>query len=167
MTSTDSTGAEAPPRKRGAPKGNRNAWKHGKRSASAKAARAVVSARVIEGLPDPNLFVEMAQRNQARLKRIGWDAALAQILPNKTNKSISAERGEGGAPIPPNKTNNSVAHDGLLKRGAPKGNRNAVKHGMKSAKRRAVDAEFRAFIRRAHTLCRLAQAMADTGDRTR
>ncbi len=199
-----------PPRRRGAPKGNRNAWKHGGRSAAAKLAREAARARVIDRLPDAGLFVRIAGRSEPEIRRLGWDAALAQIQRNKPNNSVARTRGEEGDPppvFPENKTNNSVAHGsspaqgrgttrsvvegacapaplpacggpspalrgeshnsvaqkGTPKRGAPKGNKNALKHGFHSAKRRDFDSGLRKFLRRVNAMCKLAHAMASAG----
>jgi hypothetical protein len=48
----------------------------------------------------------------------------------------------------------------LRKRGTPKGNRNALKHGFKSGKRREFDSGLRQFRRRLHAMCALAHAIA-------
>src|SRR5206468_9569351 len=85
---------------------------------------------------------------------------------NKTNNSVSqAKEGEGDPPsiFSTNKTNNSVAHDGPRKRGAPKGNRNALKHGFRSGKRREFSSGLRNFLRRVDAMCKLAHAMASGG----
>jgi uncharacterized protein YjcR len=143
MTTTDSSTEDAAPRKRGAPRGNRNAWKHGGRSAAAKAEREAARERVAASLPDPNLLVQIARRHEPAIKRLGWDAELARIESNKTN--------------------NSVARDGPRKRGAPKGNRNALKHGFRSGKRREFSSGLRNFLRRLDAMCKLAHVMANGG----
>ncbi|MFL5236395.1 MAG: hypothetical protein ACJ8EL_02100 [Rhizomicrobium sp.] len=167
MTTTDANAGDAPaPRKRGAPKGNRNAWKHGGRSAAAKAGRKAARERVVACLPDAGVFVQIARRHEPEIKRLGWDAELARIESNKTNNSVSqAKEGEGDPPsiFSTNKTNNSVAHDGPRKRGAPKGNRNALKHGFRSGKRREFSSGLRNFLRRVDAMCKLAHAMASGG----
>jgi hypothetical protein len=45
--------------------------------------------------------------------------------------------------------------------GAPKGNRNALKHGFHSGKRRDFDSGLRNFLRRLDAMCNLAGAMAN------
>src|ERR1041385_710920 len=61
MSAADSDPERELPRKAGAPKGNRNAWKHGRRSAAAKAARAADRADIVAFLPDPHLvFTSLA-----------------------------------------------------------------------------------------------------------
>jgi uncharacterized protein YjcR len=154
----------AGPRRRGAPKGNRNAWKHGQRSAAAKAEREAARAALIARLPDGSLFARIARNREPELKRLGWGVALAQFPSNKTNNSISPmAEGEGNPPpdFSENKTNNSVARDGLARRGAPKGNRNALKHGFHSSKRREFDSGLRDLLRRLDAMCKLAHAMAN------
>jgi uncharacterized protein YjcR len=169
MTTMDSHAGDAAacvPRKAGAPKGNRNAWKHGKRSAAAQVARAAARRDVIDQLPDPNLFVRLGANHQPELQRLGWEGALPQFRSNKTNNSIAAvEEGEGTPPpiFSTNKTNNSIAPGGHRKRGAPKGNKNALKHGFRSGKRHEFDAELRIFIRRMNAMCKLANVMANAG----
>jgi uncharacterized protein YjcR len=168
MTTTDSgakhIGESPRARKRGAPKGNRNAWKHGGRSAMAKAEREATRAALIARLPDSSLFVRIAENSEPELKRLGWDVALAQFRSNKTNNSVSrTAEGEGGPPpdFSENKTNNSVARDGARRRGAPKGNRNALKHGGFSGQRREFSLELRKFVRRMDDMCKLARDMAN------
>jgi uncharacterized protein YjcR len=167
MTTLDSDpddSAAAQPRKRGAPRGNRNAGKHGGRCAAAKAEREAARNALIARLSDGSLFVRIAEDSEPELKRLGWDMALAQFRSNKTSNSISrAAEGEGDPPphFSENKTNNSVARDGSRRRGAPKGNRNALKHGFHSGKRREFDSGLRNFIRRLDAMCGLARATAN------
>jgi uncharacterized protein YjcR len=154
----------APPRRPGAPKGNRNAWKHGGRSAAAKAEREAARSALMARLPDGSRFVRIAEDSEPELERFGWHAALAQFRSNKTNNSISrTAEGEGDPPpnFSENKTNNSVARDGRRRRGAPKGNRNALKHGFHSGKRREFDSGLRNFLRRLDMMCELARAMSN------
>ena len=111
MDMMDSEPAPAPRKRRGAPRGNRNAWKHGRRSAAAKAEREAARAALIARLPDCSLFVRIAENSEPELKRLGWDAALAQFRSNKTNNSTSRmAEGEGDPPpdFSENKTKNSV-----------------------------------------------------------
>ena len=65
--------------------------------------------------------------------------------------------GRGNTPLnfPENETNNSVAG-----RGAPKGNRNALKHGMETRERREFHVQLRAFMRRIDAVCDVASAIA-------
>ena len=189
MTRLDSSSeGTAAPRKRGAPNGNRNAWKHGARSAAAKAERAAVRGRRVASLPDARVLQPSLALADGVYAQIAANARRAQNSPNKTNNSVShAPEGEGGADSPPNKTNNSdwdlpggdpppvfspnktnnsnkannsVADELQRKRGAPKGNKNALKHGMKSAERRAFNSGLRQFLRRIHATCGLANAIA-------
>jgi uncharacterized protein YjcR len=166
MTTTDSNPGDATPaslRKRGAPKGNRNAWKHGGRSAAANVARAAARADILAHVPDGSVFGQIAARHEAEVRRLGWDAELARVESNKTNNSVACRKdGEGGPPsnFSGNKTNNSLARDGPRKRGAPKGNRNALKHGFSSGKRREFSSGLRLFIRRMNAMCELALATA-------
>jgi uncharacterized protein YjcR len=168
MTTTDSgakhIGESPSARKRGAPRGNRNAWKHGGRSAMAKAEREAARAALIARLPDSSLFVRIAENSEPELKRLGWDVALAQFRSNKTNNSISPRaEGEGAPPphISRNKTKNSVAQESGPKRGAPKGNRNALKHGGFSGQRREFSLELRKFVGRMDDMRKLARGMAN------
>jgi uncharacterized protein YjcR len=168
MTTMDSNLDDMAPtprsRRRGAPKGNRNAWKHGQRSAAAQVAREAARRGVIDRLPDPNLFVRLGANHQPEIQYLGWEAALPQFRSNKTNNSVArADKGEGTPPpiFSTNKTNNSVAPESPRKRGAPKGNKNALKHGFRSDKRHEFDAELRTFIRRMNAMCKLANVMAN------
>jgi hypothetical protein len=102
MTTTDSNPSEAAPaslRRRGAPKGNRNAWKHGGRSVAAKVAREAARADILAHVPDGSVFVQIAGRHEAEIRRLGWDAELARVESNKTNNSVARPKdGEGGSP---------------------------------------------------------------------
>src|SRR4051812_2289406 len=102
MTTTDSNPGDATPaslRKRGAPKGNRNAWKHGGRSAAANVARAAARADILAHVPDGSVFGQIAARHEAEVRRLGWDAELARVESNKTNNSVACRKdGEGGPP---------------------------------------------------------------------
>jgi len=153
MTTLDSI-PESPdgaPRRRGAPEGNRNAWKHGGRSAAAKAAREAARARIAASLPSPGAVLpSLAFANSAYARLRG----------------VSEPAGEGGARFSGNKTNNSLAREGTRKRGAPKGNKNALKHGMDSARRLAVDADLRNFRRRVLAIAELAVALAEAEPRS-
>ena len=162
MTTLDSGSEDTEvPRKRGAPKGNRNAWKHGARSAAAKAERAAIRGRRVASLPDARMLQPSLDCANWVHEQIAAQAKCAQNSPNKTNNSISqAPEGEGRAHSLPNKTNNSVSGEERRKRGAPKGNKNALKHGMKSAERRAFNSGLRTFLRRVHATCGLAHAIA-------
>ncbi|HEX3944864.1 MAG TPA: hypothetical protein VHW69_12325 [Rhizomicrobium sp.] len=161
MTPTDSRADDArQPRKRGAPKGNRNAWKHGGRSAAGKAKRESARAELISHLPDADVLRPSLEFASAAYAQIAREVQIAQNLPNKTNNSLARpDEGEGGTHFSPNKANNFVAREGTRKRGAPKGNRNALKHGMKSAERRAFNADLRQFIQRVEATCALALAL--------
>lgn len=190
MTTPDSFDDHAPPRKRGAPKGNRNAWKHGKRSAAAKAERQAARARIVAKLPDPRMLRSSLARADAAVahfraacpspadagdNRIGVSPPQIEgggdppphFSRNKTNNSVAGEvRGDRGTPSPDfsrNKTNNSVAGDGRAKRGAPKGNHNALKHGSFSGQREEFRSELRLFLRRLDATCRLANTLANSG----
>jgi hypothetical protein len=185
MMRVDSTvegAAAAPPRKRGAPKGNRNAWKHGGRSAAAKRTREAARAKVVARLPDARVLLPSVKFANAAHALLDGGSSRARrgvapegegggdFTPNKTNNSLSrAEAGEGDPPSPfsPNKTNNSVAQLSGPRRGAPKGNKNALKHGMKSAERRAFGADLRLFLYRLDAMCALAHAQASTGARSK
>ncbi len=182
VDSTPDRAGTTPTRRPGAPKGNRNAWKHGGRSAAAKLARAAARAKIVARLPDARVLlpsVKFANAAHALLDG-GSSSARRDIAPegerrgdfspNKTNNSVSrAEAGEGDPPSPfsPNKTNNSVAQLSGPRRGAPKGNKNALKHGMKSAERRAFGADLRQFLYRLDAMCALAHAVANTGARSK
>jgi hypothetical protein len=205
MTYVDSTrgcASAAPPRRRGAPKGNRNAWKHGGRSAAAKLAREAARAALVARLPDarvwrpslkfadtahallsgaatrveshgvvagegepPPSFLPNKTNNSVSSPKAGEGDPPPPFLPNKTNNSVAHPKaGEGDPPPPflPNKTNNSVARESGRRRGAPKGNKNALKHGLKSGERRAFGADLRQFLHRLDAICALAHAMAST-----
>jgi len=159
MTLTDSKPVDArQPRKRGAPKGNRNAWKHGSRSAAAKAERESARTELVSRLPDADVLRPSLAFASAVYAQIAREVQIAQNLPNKANDSLARPDG-GGTHFSPNKTNNSIAREGTRKRGAPKGNRNALKHGMKSAERHAFNAALRQFIRQVEATCALALAL--------
>ncbi|MBV9572362.1 MAG: hypothetical protein JO056_14070 [Alphaproteobacteria bacterium] len=240
MTLESDTEETNAPRKRGAPKGNRNAWKHGARSAAAKAERAAIRGRRVASLPDARVLQPSLAHVDWAYAQIEAGARRAQNSPNKTNNSVwPAVEGEGCTNFSPNKTNNSVsaaregdppphfspnktnnsdltgsspaqrgrgttqretrasafakgvvegakpelrfaplpAYGGTLpasqgeshnsvadepprRRGAPKGNKNALKHGMKSAERLAFKSDLRKFLRRIHATCGLAHAIA-------
>jgi hypothetical protein len=150
-----------PPRRRGAPKRNRNAWKHGGRSAAAKAVRDAARTELVSRLPNADVLRSSLEFARAAYAQMAREAQIAQNSPNKTNNSVARTGdGEGGARFSPNKTNNSIAHRGPRKPGAPKGNKNALKHGMKSVERRAVNADLRQFIRQVEATCTLALAFA-------
>jgi uncharacterized protein YjcR len=161
MTPTDSRLDDArQPRKRGAPKGNRNAWKHGGRSAAAKAERESARTELVSRLPDAGVLRPSLEFASATYAQIAREVQISQNLANKTDNSLARpDEGEGGTHFSPNKANNSMAHEGPRRRGAPKGNRNALKHGMKSAERRAFNADLRQFIRRVEATCALALAL--------
>lgn len=160
MTLTDSKSDDArQPRKRGAPKGNRNAWKHGSRSAAAKAARESARAELVSRLPDVGILRPSLEFASAIHAQIALEVRSAHNLPNKANNSLARPDEGEGTHFSPNKTNNSMAQEGTHKRGAPKGNRNALKHGMKSAERRAFNAALRQFIRQVEATCALALAL--------
>src|SRR5437763_14108871 len=90
--------AAAPPRKRGAPKGNRNAWKHGGRSAAAKLAREAARAKVVARLPDARVL----------LPSVKFGIAVHALLDGGSSPARRgvAPEGEGGGDFSPNKTNN-------------------------------------------------------------
>jgi len=165
MMPTDSRADDArQPRKRGAPKGNRNAWKHGGRSAAAKAERESARAELVSRLPDAGVLRPSLEFASAIHAQIALEVRSAQNLLNKTDNSLArSDEGEGGPHFSPNKTNNSIAQEGTRKRGAPKGNRNALKHGMKSAERHAFNAALRQFIRQVEATCTLALALGTRG----
>jgi hypothetical protein len=194
MTTSEFTSddiAEKPsPRKRGSPKGNRNAWKHGERSAAASQARAAARARIIALLPDASVVADSLMSANFVHARLAGTMQNASQSPNKTNNSVASgsalglrgsgeglpgatlrSRGEGGGDFSPNKTNNSVSHTSRLpaeaarKRGAPKGNKNALKHGVKSAERRAFKSGLRSFLRRVNSICALAHGIAERRER--
>jgi hypothetical protein len=163
MTLTDSKpdGAQQP-RKRGAPKGNRNAWKHGERSAAAKAERE--SARAVRGarLLDPHVLRPFIAHSDASWAELTGEAKDIRFSTNKTiNSGVLLREGQGDPPpvFSTNKTNNSVAGNEPPKRGAPKGNKNALKHGMRTGERRAFSADLRQLIRRLNATCALALAL--------
>ena len=201
---SDSSSVDGSPRRRGAPKGNRNAWKHGGRSAAAKAARAAACAKIVAGLPDPNGLSRALALADVALAHLNWEAQAqqnAQFPANKTNNSVgqsvkersgdipsnkthnsvarAAGEGDGGIPAnktnnfvsqpvtersghtPPNKTNNSVAGEEALRRGAPQGNRNALKHGRRSAEWRAFDSSLIRISRQAKAIRQAAGAAAE------
>ena len=120
-------------RRRGAPAGNRNAWRHGRYGSAAREVRA-------------------AQRNVILREIAG---ARESFPANKRNNSVA-----GCRPAEPqsekkfctNKRNNSVAISPLCKQaparkpGAPRGNNNALKHGHRSAAMRSFRTELRHFI---------------------
>lgn len=155
---------EKPPRRTaGAPKGNCNAWKHGRRSAAAKAARVNARAEIVARLPDARdllVSVAIADRLHTHISSVIQNAHAA---PNKTNNFVApgSRREEGAIVFLPNKTNNSPLADlpaeAARRRGAPKGNKNALKHGKKSAERRAFKSGLRLFLCRVKASCALAR----------
>jgi hypothetical protein len=122
----------APPRRRGAPLGNRNAVTHGRRTLAARNARAAARARI-----------------NGRLTK------LADGLP-----SVQSKGGILPSSFSANKTNNSVEAVAppaqQKKRGAPKGNGNALKHGLRSAEMVRLRRETRLAIAKMRYLTKLA-----------
>ena len=163
MTLTDSKpdGARQP-RKRGAPKGNRNAWKHGGRSAAAKVERERARAARVARLPQLLVLRPLIAHADASWAELTGEAKNVRFSTNKTINPVVLPAGVEGDPPPvfsTNKTNNSVAGDEPPKRGAPKGNNNALKHGMRTGERRAFSADLRQLIRRLNATCALALAL--------
>jgi hypothetical protein len=164
MRTTDSKPHDArQPGKRGAPKGNRNAWKHGGRSAAAKAERASARAARVARLPGPDMLRPLIAQADASYVQLMAEEKNMRFSTNKTIKSVVLPaEGEGDPPpvFSTNKTNNSVAGEAPPKRGAPKGNKNALKHAMRTGERREFSADLRQFIRRLDGTCALALALA-------
>src|SRR5216110_3509321 len=101
------------PRRRGAPAGNRNAFRHGGYSAAAREARAAHRAAIVRNATAGRESFPTDKRN------------------NSVARGTDAQRSPG------------------RKRGAPKGNTNALKHGNRSAEMRAFRADLRRFIAQA------------------
>ncbi|HEX3651260.1 MAG TPA: hypothetical protein VHU18_00375 [Rhizomicrobium sp.] len=166
MDSTLEQEGAAPPRRRGAPKGNRNAWKHGGRSAAARAERERARAARVARLPDPHILRPFIAHAEASCVELAREAKNPRFSTNKTiNSVVLLAEGEGDPPavFSTINTNNSVAHGEPRKRGAPKGNKNALKHGMRSGERRVFSDDLRQFIRRLNATCALALALANAG----
>jgi hypothetical protein len=125
---------ESPKRRAGAPRGNRNALKHGRHSAAACAERAAARARLLAAIPDPNFH---SSRWQALAG--GGGSPLSSAF--KGNNYLA--QGGSPEPAPPN----PGPLQPLRPRGAPPGNGNALKHGRRSAKRRALWKAVQGFMR--------------------
>jgi uncharacterized protein YjcR len=124
--------AVAVSRRRGAPPGNRNAVTHGRRTMEARSARAAARARI-----------------NSRLTKVADGLPPARCKGGIPPSSFSA-----------NKPNNSVAAAALpaqqKKRGAPKRNGNALKHGLRTAEMTRLRRETRLAIAKMRLLTRLA-----------
>src|ERR1051326_5377464 len=135
----------------GARPGTRNAFKHGRYGAAARAARAEKRARCLSRLCAKN-STNKSNNSVAEARAAGAGAA-ENFLPNKPNNYVSAaaRAAEAGAAenFLPNKSNNYVSMEAETprRRGAPKGNKNALKHGLRSAEFRAFDDELRSLLR--------------------
>jgi hypothetical protein len=116
--------APAPKRRPGAPPGNRHALKHGRYSAAAQAARAAARARILAGIPDPGF--------KASTCKAGGGDPPPSISAFKRNNYVAGDH-------PPQPETPAPSR----RRGAQPGNGNALKHGCRSGKRRAVGAEIR------------------------
>lgn len=125
---------ECPKRRAGAPRGNRNALKHGRYSAEAQAARATARARLVAAIPDPNVH---SSRWQALAG--GGGSPLSSAF--KGNNYVA--QGASPEPVPPDPRPLRPARP----RGAPPGNGNALTHGRRSAKRRALWKAVQGFMR--------------------
>jgi hypothetical protein len=125
---------ETPKRRAGAPRGNRNALKHGRYSAEACAARAAARARLLAAILDPNVH-----SSQWKALVGGGGSPLSSAF--KGNNYVA--QGASPAPVPPDPRPLQPAQ----RRGAPPGNLNALKHGRRSAKRRALWKAVQGFMR--------------------
>lgn len=125
---------ETPKRRAGAPRGNRNALKHGRYSAEACAARAAARARLLAAIPDPNVH---SSRWQALAGGGGSPLSSAFKGNNYVAQAAAPE------PVPPD----PPSLEPPRRRGAPPGNGNALKHGRRSANRRALWKAVQGFMR--------------------
>lgn len=125
---------QTPKRRAGAPRGNRNALKHGRYSAEACAARAAARARLLAAIPDLNVH---SSRWQALAG--GGGSPLSSAF--KTNNYVA----QGAVPEPVRPDPRPL--EPPRPRGAPPGNLNALKHGRRSAKRRALWKAVQGFMR--------------------
>jgi hypothetical protein len=125
---------ETPKRRAGAPCGNRNALKHGRYSAAAQAARAAARARLLAAIPDPNV-------HSSRWQTLAGGGGSPLCSAFKGNNYV-AQRASPG-PVPPDPR----PLPPVRPRGAPPGNNNALKHGRRSGKRRALWKAVHGFMR--------------------
>src|SRR5690348_34220 len=94
----------ATPRRRGAPKGNRNAWKHGGRSAAARAAREAARDALMARVPNACVLfpsLALASNVSAQLNREAAEQGIAssRLSRNETNNSVAqAAQSDGGIP---------------------------------------------------------------------
>jgi hypothetical protein len=128
--------APSPPRKRGAPKGNRNAWKHVGRSAAAKAARAAARAGIVARLPHMSLLHPSLRFAATACEQLRAEAQTAPVPQRNANDPVASARGlprmsdrlpgealagpgEGGGGLSRNKTNNSIGRPTEAEKGGP------------------------------------------------
>jgi hypothetical protein len=108
-------------------------------------------------------FIAHAEASCAELAR---EAKNPRFSTNKTiNSVVLLADGERDPPpvFSAINTNNSMARESPRKRGAPKGNKNALKHGMRTGERRVFSVDLRQFIRRLNVTCALPLALANAG----
>ena len=160
------SGAErAPPKKRGAPKGNRNAWKHGHRSAAAKLAREAARAPIVARLPDGHALCGALAAGDAATRNLKRQARRAAKRQGHDFLAKSPRAGGGWGALFAEQTKqfgdtSPAARGENRKRGAPRGNNNALKNGRKSAQRLAYNDRLRAVCRQADAIYGLASAIA-------
>src|SRR5437762_2980802 len=120
-------------RPRGAPIGNRNALRHGRYSAAAREARTARRHAILSGIASRKEIFSTDKRNNSRSRFPAADARRCEEIFG-TDKRNNSGAGDAQRSLP-------------RKRGAPKGNRNALKHGLRSSEMQAFRAERRTFIR--------------------
>lgn len=134
-----STPGQSPKRRAGAPRGNRNALKHGRYRAEACAARAAARARLLDAIPDPDV-------HSSRWQALAGGGGSPLCSAFKGNNYVAQEASPEPVPhepLPPDpRPLRPPRH-----RGAPPGNGNALKHGRRSAKRRALWKAVQGFMR--------------------
>ena len=151
---------ETPKRRAGAPRGNRNALKHGRYSAAAQAARAADRARLLAAIPDPDI-------HSSRWQAVAGGGGSPLSSAFKGNNYLA--QGASPEPAPPESVppESAPPDPGPLqpprRRGAPPGNGNALKHGRRSAKRRALWKAVYGFMREARACLAEVDARAHHG----
>jgi len=133
-------------RRAGAPHANRNAFKHGRFSAAARAERAAARERVLRRFAP----LEAGKANESSGLRDRNEAKGVPPSPRGAAADNSNNCVAGVADSPPKR-----------RRGAPKGNKNALKHGRRTAEAVAHYAPVRAVLERARTLLALANGCVE------
>src|ERR1043166_3921866 len=136
----------------GARPGNRNAFKHGRYGAAARAERAEKRARCLACLSPCEKNSTNKSNNYVSTEGRAAEAGVeGNFPPNKSNNSIAGVEPGAAENFLPNKWNNyvSIESETRRRRGAPKGNKNALKHGLRTPEFRAFDDELRNLLRRA------------------